>query len=134
MNDFLEKLRPVAWNAWRIAIGFAFFTHGGQKLFAWFGRDTPVETLASMVGIAGILEFVGGAAIILGLRTRWVAFLLSGEMAVAYWYRHATNGGLWHWNNGGEVAMLFCFTFLLMSTIGGGDFSIDGLLKKNKST
>ena len=133
MNDLLEKLRPITWNAWRIVIGFAFFTHGGQKLFAWFGRDTPV-TLASMAGIAGILEFFGGAAIIFGLRTQWVAFLLSGEMAVAYWFRHVSGGGVWHWTNNGELALLYCFTFLLMSTIGGGDFSVDGLLKKNKNT
>ena len=134
MNDFLEKLRPVAHNAWRIVLGFTFFTHGGQKLFAWFGREAPVGSLVSMVGIAGILEFFGGIAIMAGVRTQYVAFILSGEMAVAYWSRHVPGRGLWPWENGGELVILYCFTFLVMSTIGGGDFSVDGFLKSKNNT
>ncbi len=131
MNDFLDRLRPVALNTWRIVIGFTFFTHGGQKLLGWFGRDA-IGSITSLVGVAGLLEFFGGIAILVGLRTRYVAFILSGEMAVAYWYQHVSNGGLWHWANGGEMVILYCFTFLVMSTTGGGDFSIDGLLKNKK--
>jgi putative oxidoreductase len=129
MTAFLDKLHPVAINAWRIIIGFTYFTHGGQKLFAWFGGN-GVDSIASLFGAAGFFEFFGGIAIIVGLRTRFVAFVLSGQMAVAYWYQHVGNGGLWHWENGGELAAVYCLTFLLMSTIGGGDFSIDGLLGK----
>ncbi len=131
MNDFLDKLRPAALNTWRIVIGFTFFTHGGQKLLGWFGRDA-VGSITSLVGVAGLLEFFGGIAILVGLRTRYVAFILSGEMAVAYWYQHVPNGGLWHWANRGEMVILYCFTFLVMSTIGGGNFSIDGFLKNKK--
>ena len=132
MNDFLQKLRPVALNTWRIVTGFTFFTHGGQKLLGWFGRDATAN-IASLVGVAGLLEFVGGLAIILGVRTQYVAFVLSGEMAVAYWYRHVGSGGLWHWANNGELAAVYCMSFLVMSTIGGGDFSIDGMLKNKKN-
>jgi putative oxidoreductase len=127
----LDRLQPIAINSWRIVVGFAFFTHGGQKLLGWFGRDA-VGSVTSLLGVAGVLEFFGGLAIILGLRTRGVAFVLSGEMAVAYWYSHVGRGGLWFWNNGGEPAVLFCLTFLLMAAIGGGDFSVDGFLEKRK--
>ena len=129
MDAFLDRIRAPSLNFWRIGIGFAFFTHGGQKLMGWFGRDA-LESYVSLRGIAGVLEFFGGLAIIAGLGTRWVAFVLSGEMAVAYWYQHVRNGGLWHWENGGELAAVFCLTFLAMSVVGGGDFSVDGWLKR----
>lgn len=132
MTEFLNKLHPIAHNAWRVVIGFTFFTHGGAKLFSWFGGNA-VTDLASLRGVAGILEFFGGLAIIAGLKTRYVAFVLSGEMAVAYWYQHVRRGGLWHWENGGELAGVFCLSFLIMSTLGGGDFSLDGLLKKRST-
>tara|TARA_B110000438_G_scaffold179150_1_gene171260 strand:+ start:382 stop:780 length:399 start_codon:yes stop_codon:yes gene_type:complete len=128
MNALLEKLRPVAQNTWRIVVGFTFFTHGGQKLFSWFGGTTV--DYVSLRGVAGVLEFCGGIAIVLGLRTRYVAFVLSGQMAVAYWYQHVGSGGLWHWENGGELAAVYCMTFLVMSVVGGGDFSLDGVMKK----
>lgn len=132
MNAFFDSLRPVALNAWRIIIGFTFFTHGGQKLFSWFG-GTAVTDFASMRGAAGILEFFGGIAIIVGFQTRPVAFLLSGQMAVAYWMVHVGNGGLWHWGNGGELAAVYSLSFLAMCAVGGGDFSVDGLLKGRKA-
>ena len=129
MSDFFDRLRPAALNAWRIILGFTFFTHGGQKLMGWFGRDAVGEIM-SLRGMAGILEFFGGLLIIVGLQTRPVAFVLSGQMAVAYWYQHVGNGGLWHWSNGGELAAVYSLSFLAMSAVGGGDLSIDGLLKK----
>ncbi|MDH3206008.1 MAG: DoxX family protein [Gemmatimonadota bacterium] len=132
MTNFLDKLRPVALNAWRIVVGFTFFTHGGQKMFGWFGGNA-VQSYASMIGLAGILEFLGGLLIILGVRTRYVAFLLSGEMATAYFYSHVRRGGLWPWDNGGELAAVYCLTFLAMAVVDGGDFSIDGLLKKRSA-
>ena len=129
MSDIFSKLHPIALNAWRIIIGFTFFTHGGQKLFGWFGGTAVAEPM-SLFGAAGVLETFGGLAIVLGLRTQYVAFVLSGQMAVAYWYQHVGNGGLWHWENGGELAAVYSMTFLLMSVIGGGDFSLDGLLRR----
>lgn len=98
-------------------------------MFGWFGGTAVTERL-SLVGVAGVLEFFGGLAIVFGVRTQYVAFILSGQMAVAYWYRHVGNGGLWHWENGGELAAVYSLTFLLMAVLGGGDFSIDGLLKR----
>lgn len=133
MDAFLLRIQPLALNAWRIVIGFTFFTHGGQKLFGWFGRDA-VADYVSLRGVAGILEFFGGLAIIVGLQTRYVAFVLSGQMAVAYWYQHVGNGGLWHWENGGELAAVYCLSFLAMSVVGGGDFSVDGMLKGRSDT
>lgn len=129
MKALWHKLRPVALNAWRIALGFTFLTHGGQKMFGWFG-GTAVSSYTSLIGIAGVLEFFGGLAVMVGARTQYVAFVLSGEMAVAYFYRHVRAGGLWPWANGGELAVVYCFTFLLMATLGGGDFSVDGLLTR----
>jgi len=125
----LQKLHPVALNTWRVVIGFTFFTHGGQKILGWFGGNAVGEWL-SVRGVAGLLELFGGLAIVLGVRTQYVAFVLSGEMAVAYWYQHVGGGGLWHWENGGELAAVYSLTFLAMSVVGGGDFSIDGLLKR----
>jgi putative oxidoreductase len=127
------SLHRFALNTWRIVLGFTFFTHGGQKLFGWFG-GTAVGDRISLVGAAGILEFFGGLAIVLGIRTRFVAFVLCGEMAVAYWYRHALSRGPWHWENGGELAAVYCMTFLLMSVVGGGDLSIDGFLKRRSDS
>ena len=129
MHDLLDRLRPVALNGWRVVLGFTFFTHGGQKLLGWFGRDAVAEVI-SLRGVAGLLEFAGGLAIIVGLQTRGVAFVLSGQMAVAYWYQHAVNGGPWHWENGGELAAVYSLSFLAMAVVGGGDFSVDGLLRR----
>jgi putative oxidoreductase len=133
MDNFLLALRPVALNVWRIVVGFTFLTHGGQKLFGMFGGNAVSEPV-SLMGLAGVLEFFGGLAVVLGVRTQYVAFLLSGEMAFAYWYRHVGGGGLWHWENGGELAAVYSLTFLAMSVMGGGDFSVDGLLAQRDST
>jgi putative oxidoreductase len=132
--DFLTKLQPFSLNATRIAIGFAYWTHGGQKLFAWFGRDEPVR-LMSWFGAAGIIEFFGGLLIIFGLFTRPVAFIISGEMAVAYWWRHvARSGELWHWANRGELPAVYAVIFLLLAAYGGGQFSVDGILARRKAS
>src|SRR5262249_35300735 len=87
----------------------------------------PSAPLLSQTGIGGVLEFFGGLAIMLGLLTRPVAFVLSGMMAVAYWQFHAPNGG-WPIQNQGMPAVLFCFIFLFMAARGGGDWSLDALL------
>jgi putative oxidoreductase len=86
----------------------------------------------SQTGIGGVLEFFGGLAIMLGLLTRPVAFILSGEMAVAYWQFHAPHGG-WPVQNQGMPAVLFCFIFLYMAAQGGGDWSLDALLRRKRA-
>jgi putative oxidoreductase len=104
-------------------------THGGQKLFGWFGGfGAPGETahLMSQMGLAGVLEFFGGSLVLIGLLTRPVAFLLSGEMAVAYFQAHAPHG-LVPFQNHGEAPVLFCFIFLFLSMNGAGIWSVDAM-------
>lgn len=120
-------------NLLRLMTGFLFWQHGAQKLMGWAGGaglgEQGLARLLSAYGIAGILEFFGGLAIVLGLFTRPVAFVLAGEMAVAYFWRHMPRD-FWPILNGGEQAALFCFVFLYLFVRGGGDFSIDGLLRR----
>ncbi|RMH21133.1 MAG: DoxX family protein [Gemmatimonadetes bacterium] len=113
-------------NALRIVTGFLFAAHGAQKLFGVLGRDAPVE-LMSLMGLAGVLEFFGGLLVMVGLFTRPVAFVLAGEMAVAYFMVHAPRG-FWPLMNRGEPAVLFCFIFLMLAANGGGALSLDGWL------
>jgi putative oxidoreductase len=109
----------------RIVSGFLFMAHGTQKLFAW-PADEPraTEPLLSLMGVAGLLETFGGLLLVLGLFTRPVAFLLAGEMAVAYFMAHAPRG-FWPILNRGEVPVLFCFVFLYLAAAGGGPWSLD---------
>lgn len=132
MNEQLARLRPLAHNAMRIAIGLLYWSHGAQKLFGWFGREEPVE-LMTRFGAAGIIEFFGGLAIVLGVFTQPAAFIASGEMAVAYFWMHVPRGGLWWWANRGELVAIYAFIFLYVATVGAGSFSIDNLLKKRKA-
>jgi putative oxidoreductase len=123
-----DRARAVTHNLLRIATGLFFWQHGAQKLFGWLGGQ-EVETLASWTGVAGILEFFGGPLIALGLFTRPVAFILAGEMAVAYFRVHAPQG-FWPIMNRGELAALFCFVFLYFATHGAGSVSLDRLLSR----
>jgi putative oxidoreductase len=113
----------------RIATGLLFMSHGGQKLLGYPAGGQKVEHLATLLGLAGILELVGGALILVGFLTRPTAFILSGEMAVAYFRVHAP-GGLWPVQNHGELAVVYCFVFLYLAAAGGGSLSVDALRKK----
>jgi putative oxidoreductase len=115
----------------RVVAALLFIQVGGLKLFGWFGGMPPgggAAPFMTQTWIGGVLEVFGGAAIMLGLFTRPVAFILSGEMAVAYWQFHAPNG---HWpvQNHGEPAVLFCFIFLYMAAHGAGAWSLDALMR-----
>lgn len=126
---FMARFEEVTLALFRVVAGLMFWQHGAQKLLGWLGgAGAPGATvpLASMAGVAGVLEFVGGILIILGLFTRPVAFLLSGLMAVAYFMAHAPNG-FWPAVNQGELAVLYCFIFLYLSSRGGGRYSVDGM-------
>jgi len=125
-------------NLLRIIAGFLFLQHGAQKLFGIWGREAPVE-LASLLGLAAVLEFFGGILVLLGAFTRPVAFVLAGQMAVTYWMAHGVKSfsplefnSFWPIVNRGELAVLYCFVFLLLWTHGGGSFSLDALLRKRK--
>ncbi|HYB94724.1 MAG TPA: DoxX family protein [Vicinamibacterales bacterium] len=126
MQKSLARLAPYFYVLLRVVAGLAFAQHGAQKLFGMLG-GTAVD-LASQRGAAGIIEFVGGLMIALGLFTSPVAFLASGEMAVAYFQAHAPRG-FWPIQNGGELAVLYCFLFLYLSAVGSGKLSIDALRK-----
>lgn len=121
----------------RIGAGLLFMQHGLQKLFGWLGGfgGTPGNTaeLVSQMGLAGVLEFVGGALIVLGLFTRPVAIILIIEMIAAYFIAHAPQGGF-PIQNGGELALLYALVFLMLAGAGAGPASIDRLLSRRKST
>ena len=126
MEKVLSRYRPYLYALLRIVAGLLFAQHGAQKLFGALGGK-PVE-LMSQMGLAGVIEFVGGLMIALGLFTSPVAFLASGQMAVAYFQAHAPRG-FWPIANGGEVAALFCFVFLYFAAAGSGKWSIDAIRK-----
>jgi putative oxidoreductase len=126
-----EKAVQITYLLLRIVAGWMFFQAGAAKILNWFGGMPPGQTitLMSQVGIGGLMELIGGILIMLGLFTRPTAFLLSGEMAVAYWQFHAPNG-TWPLQNGGVPAALYCFVFLYMAAQGGGIWSLDEKLRR----
>ncbi len=132
-SAFAATATQATYALLRVVAGLLFTQAGGMKLFGWFG-GLPAGVTAhvfSQLWIGGVLEFFGGLAIMLGLFTRPVAFILSGEMAVAYWQFHAPQGA-WPILNHGEPAVLLCFIYLFMAAAGGGDWSVDGLLRRRR--
>ncbi|HEX5004227.1 MAG TPA: DoxX family protein [Gemmatimonadales bacterium] len=123
---------PLAQAALRIAAGLAYFSHGAAKLFGWFGGMGPdggTVELASRFGAAGVIEVVCGACLVLGFSTRLVAFIASGEMAVAYFWMHVGGSGqLFWWDNHGEIVLLYSFIWFLFAAWGAGPFSLDARL------
>lgn len=118
----------------RIVSAFVFMTHGTQKLFVWPASEPgQAVELASLMGLAGILETVGGLLLLIGLFTRPVALILAGEMAVAYFMAHYPNS-FWPVLNRGEPAVLYCFIFLYLAVAGGGAWSVDAALRRRRGT
>ena len=113
----------------RIVSGLLLAQHGAQKLFGLFATPQMHSVpLFSFMGLGGALEFFGGLLVVLGLFTRVAAFVLSGEMAVAYFMFHAPRG-FWPISTGGDLAVLFCFVFLYLAVAGGGAWSLDRALR-----
>jgi putative oxidoreductase len=130
LNSFYASWTPRFLSVLRIIAAFLLIAHGAQKLFGFLAPPgMPSATPLSLMGVAGILEFFGGLLLLLGLFTRPVAFILSGMMAVAYFTVHAP-GGFWPLQNKGELAVLYCFVFLFLSVAGGGEWSVDRLLRR----
>lgn len=129
LNAFGAKWTPRLLSVLRIVAAFLFMQHGSQKLFGFPPSQQASGPLPPVMLAAGVLEFFGGALVLLGLFTRPVAFVLSGQMAVAYFMRHAPRG-FWPALNGGELAAFFCFFFLYLSVAGGGAWSLDALREK----
>ena len=124
MAKFMQPFEAQTYAAMRIMVGFLFLWHGSQKLFSF-----PVDAMAGVPAFitygAGGIELVGGVLVMIGLFTRWAAFICSGTMAVAYWMAHGLNA-LFPIQNGGELAALYCFIFLFIAAKGGGIWSVDG--------
>jgi len=116
---------PRLLSVFRIMLGLLFLAHGLVKVFGYpLGAQPGQVPLVSLFGLAGVLELVGGTAIVLGLFTRPVAFVLSGQMAVAYFVAHASQGFL-PILNGGELAIIYSFAFLYLTAAGPGPWSLD---------
>jgi putative oxidoreductase len=109
----------------RIVTALLFIEHGTQKLLGFPVSAHGTPALFSLFGLAAVLETFGGLLVLIGFRTRVVAFILSGEMAVAYWMAHAPRD-FFPVNNGGDPAVLFCFLFLVFAVAGAGAWSIEG--------
>jgi putative oxidoreductase len=122
MAAFMSPLGPQTHALLRIVTGLLFFCHGTSKLLGW-PAAFPAE-LNGMLYAAGAIELVTGALVMVGLFTRWAAFLASGQMAVAYWMAHGTHG-LFPIANGGELAVLYCFSMLFLAAHGAGIWSVD---------
>ena len=129
-NDWQGYARSIL----RIVAGFTFTLHGFQKLFGLFGGISghgATPPIWSELWVAGVLESAGGVLLILGLFTRPIAFLLCGEMAVAYFRNHFPRG-LWPIRNGGELAVLYCFLFLDLFAAGPGPLSLDRSVRRKE--
>tara|TARA_R110002096_G_scaffold16106_54_gene55369 strand:+ start:1102 stop:1506 length:405 start_codon:yes stop_codon:yes gene_type:complete len=116
----------------RIFSGLLMMQHGGQKVLGFPGTAKAPFELFSMTGVAGVLELAGGLLLAIGLFTRPTAFILSGLMAFAYFMAHAPKG-FFPMINGGELAVLYCFVYLYLSSAGGGEWSIDRLRSRRNS-
>jgi putative oxidoreductase len=123
MAAFLARYQNQTYALMRIVAGFLFIWHGAQKLFG-FPIATGGEVPAFVTYVAGPIELVGGALIMVGLFTSWSAFVCSGQMAVAYWIAHAGRA-LSPLENKGELAILYCFVFLFIAAKGAGIWSVD---------
>jgi len=130
-----SALAPQLQSVLRIAAAFMFMLAGTMKLFAFPAGMPPngaTAPLMSQIWIGGALEVFGGALLLLGLFTRPVAFLLAGEMAVAYFQYHFPNG-FWPTINGGVAAALYCFVWLYFSAAGAGPWSLDAMRDAGRS-
>lgn len=120
----MARFAPTLHGVLRITTALTFVSHGSLKLLGFPASSMPTPPLASLMGVAGLMELIGGLLVLVGLFTRPVAFLLAGEMAVAYWMAHAPQGPF-PVVNMGESAYLFCFVFLWLSAAGAGPWSLD---------
>jgi putative oxidoreductase len=118
MPAFLQPYEERIYALVRMVVGFLFLCHGAQKIMGGLGA------LPGHIAVAGVIELVGGALVMVGLATGWAAFLCSGQMAVAYFLAHQKDG-LLPIQNKGELAALYSFVFLLLAVRGSGIWSVD---------
>jgi len=130
----MSRFAGASQSLLRIVAGLLFICPGGMKLLGWFGGmpgHVAGAPLPPLMLAAGLIEVIGGSALLLGLFTRPVAFIASGEMAVAYFMAHFPRG-FWPIQNHGEPAVLLCFIFLFLSAAGPGPFSLDRLMRRQR--
>ena len=123
MPSFMRSYSAQTYALMRIVTGFLFLWHGTQKLLS-IPTPPPPQLPAFVIAIAGPIELIGGTLVMIGLFTGWAAFLRSGLMAFAYWMVHGTQA-LLPIQNIGELAALYCFVFLYISSQGSGIWSLD---------
>ena len=133
INAFCAHWAPRLLSVLRIVTAFVFIQHGTMKLLGFPAGPMGNVALFSLVGFAGVLEIVGGSLVLLGLFTRPAAFILSGEMAFAYFLAHAPHG-FSPLLNQGEAAVLYCFIYLYLAAAGGGTWSLDRWLERPSKT
>ena len=127
------RYAPRALSLLRIVAALIFLFHGSAKLLGFPGTEMPMPPVGSFMWIGGLLELVGGLMLLVGIFSRAVAFVLSGEMAVAYWMFHAPQS-TFPIQNGGDAAILYCFVFLLIAAAGPGPWSVDAMMRRNRVT
>jgi len=127
----LSRLGPYVLSIVRIVVALMFFEHGLSRLFG-FPSPMPTPALFTMYWFAGAIEFVGGAMLLFGLATRAVAFIMSGEMAFAYFISHAPQS-FFPILNRGDAAILYCFIFFYIAFAGGGVWSLDAILSERRA-
>lgn len=127
MGCWLGKYSELLYSIMRVMVGLLFACHGAQKLFGVLGGKSQISN--PMLLTAGVIEFAGGLLVALGLWTSYAAFIASGLMAIAYFMVHGP-GGFWPIVNKGELAVLYCFTFLFIASKGSGSWSIDEIVRK----
>lgn len=127
----LERFTPYALATLRIVTALIFIEHGTQKLFGFPPSPDGLPPAGSLLWFGAWLELVGGSLLLLGLFTRPTAFIISGEMAVAYWMFHAP-ASVYPALNGGDAAILYTFVFLLFVFTGPGAWSLDNWLKASR--
>ncbi len=130
----LSQYSAQALAALRIMTALLFIAHGTMKLFGFPAGEQPMSVeIVSLMGLAGVLETFGGLLLLVGFLTRPVAFILSGQMAAAYFMGHAPQG-FYPSLNGGDAAILFCFVFLYLVFAGPGAWSVDGMRVRQAAT
>ena len=133
MNSIEGRYAPQALSLLRIVASLIFLMHGSSKLFGFPASipPMPLPEIGSLLWIGAILELVGGLMLLVGLLSRPVAFVLAGEMAVAYWMFHAPRS-TFPLQNAGDAAILYCFVFLLIAAAGPGPWSLDAARGRNR--